>query len=46
MGSMKPHWSAYATGTGYAYRYRHCLLCGKVWRNKGERPLIRKGGKP
>jgi len=43
---MSGHWSDYAAGTGWEYRYRHCLTCGKVWRNNGEKPLIRNGRKP
>lgn len=43
---MNGHWSTYAPGTGWGCRYRHCLECGKVWRNTGENPLIHNGGKP
>lgn len=43
---MRRHWSDYAPGTGWEYRYRHCLICGQVWRGKSYRPLIHNGGKP
>lgn len=39
------HWARYAPGTGFAYRYRRCLICNKVWRNNGVRPLLHKGKK-
>lgn len=40
------HWSDYYPGTGWSHRYRHCRRCNQVWRNRGYRSLIHKGGKP
>lgn len=39
------HWSNYAPGTGFGWRYRVCKICKKVWRNNGERSLIHNGRK-
>ena len=43
---MTGHWSDYYPGTGWVYRYRHYRTCNKVWRNRGEKPLIHNGRKP
>ena len=39
------HWSDYAPGAGWLDRYRYCRICGVVWRNNGQRPLIHNGKK-
>lgn len=44
--NTKHHWAVYAPGTGLFARYRHCLVCNKVWRNGGAKPLLHNGRKP
>jgi len=41
----KGHWAKYAPGTGFQYRYSHCLICNHVWRND-KAALIHNGKKP
>ena len=40
------HWAENAPGTGFAYRYSVCLVCGRITRSMNERPLIHNGRKP
>ncbi|MBB5513461.1 hypothetical protein HD598_002148 [Neomicrococcus aestuarii] len=42
---MTKHYGRYEPGA-WSKRYRICLVCGKVFRGYGMKPIIKKGGKP